>query len=161
MSDLSDEILDSEFVMRRFPAKLPWYDSQRGLMAEAFKPHRTSDGDGLSISRIASLEHPEFLTPMLLAESGLSKDGYFVAILSVKDLRQAGLQLERDPMPDNPGHALIVNMKSDNRESPKVAQWTQLMAVRFTKRVEGPFNSRTESKNVKWAEIAATLSCDK
>lgn len=139
MIDSPDEIIDSELVMRRLPAKPPWYDPLRGPVAEAFKPHRSSDSDGLSVSRMESEEHPEFLTPLKLAESGPSKDGYYVAILPVKGLREAGMKLEVDRVPGNPGHALIVNMRSDNRKSDEVAQWTQMMAERLTTRIEGPF----------------------
>ena len=144
MFDSPDEILDSEFVMRRLPAKMPWYDPLRGLMAEAFNPHKTSDEDGLSVSRMLTREHPEFLSPEALAETGLSRYGYFVAILSVKKLREAGLMIVRDPQPENPGHALIVNLRSDNRNSDEVAEWTQMLAERLTTEVQGPFVRSSE-----------------
>lgn len=70
MADSSDEILDSELVMRRVPVNASWYDPSRGLMAEAFKPHKTDDKDGLSISRVRSETNPEFLTPAMLAKAG-------------------------------------------------------------------------------------------
>ena len=139
MADSSDEILDSELIMRRVPVKASWYDPSRGLMAEAFKPHKTDDKDGLSISRMRSELHPEFLTPKSVAQTGRSTAGYFVASVSVRELRIAGMQIVADATQDDPGHALITSLRTSNRNSDEVAEWTQMLAERLTIRVEGPF----------------------
>jgi hypothetical protein len=139
MADSSDEILDSEFVMRRVPVNASWYDPFMGLIAEAFKPHKTDDKDGLSVSRMRSEKSPEFLTPAMLAQAGRSPAGYYFAIVSVRALRETGMEIVADPKPEDRGHCLIVCLRTDNRKSVEVAQWMQMLAERLTIRVEGPF----------------------
>ena len=146
MSDAPDEILDDEWIMRRIPANpdLLFYEPKSGLRSDAFKPHRTRDEDGLSVSRMRSDSHPGFLTPEIAAESGQSKAGYYFAIVLVQALREEGLEVVAAPTPEDPGHALIVSLRSNNRKTPEVAQWMQILAERLTIRVEGPFIKETQ-----------------
>ena len=147
MADSSDEILDSELVMRRVPAKVPWYDPVRGLMSDAFRPDKTRDEDGLSVSRMRSEANSDFLTPEMSAKSGQSKDGYYFAIVSVQSLREVGMEIVAKPRdPEDPGHALIVSLRSVNRKSDEVAEWTQLLAERLTIRVEGPYRKNLDTE---------------
>ncbi len=77
---------------------------------------------------------------MMAAQIGQSKAGYYLAIVSAKALREAGMEVVAAPIiPEDPGHALIVSLRSSNRNSNEVAEWTQILAERLTTKVEGPF----------------------
>jgi hypothetical protein len=147
MADSSDEIFDSEWIMRRVPANLDshLYDPVEGLMPDAFKPHRTRDADGLSVSRVRSDTHSEFLTPEIVAQAGQSKTGYYFAIVSVRALREAGMKIVADPTSEDPGHALITSLRSNNRKSVEADRWMQILARQLTTRVEGPFLKTVET----------------
>jgi hypothetical protein len=133
-------ISDDEILLRLIPRKLEYYDPHRptALSADAFKPHRANDVDGLSMSRAKNLEHPEFLTPEELATHGPSPHGYFVAELKAGDLRQNGIEIVPDPMAHNPGHVLLPRLNSANRKSDEVEEFMQRLKT-LTREVHGPF----------------------
>ena len=141
MDVLGPNVDDDEFILRRIPVSMGWFDPEvsEKPAPDAFRPHPQHDVDGLSVSRAPSPAHPDFLTPAQLASQGRSPSGYHVAVLSVRDLRRNGIQLVPAPLADDPGHALLPDVNSANRKSNRVAEWKQLLANKLTLRVEGPF----------------------
>ena len=141
MSAVMNPIDDDEFLLRRIPVKQKWFDPAVSLQpaAEAFGPHREHDANGLSLSRLQSHAHPEFLTIEQVAQRGPSKDGYYVAVLRVRDLRAHGIQISPDPIDGDPGHVLLPDLNSIDRKTDNVTSWKQILANRLTLRVDGPF----------------------
>ncbi|REK25883.1 MAG: hypothetical protein DWQ45_08040 [Planctomycetota bacterium] len=137
---------DDEFIYRRIPVSTGWYDPAAAEPASprAFQPHPENDPEGLSVSRAKSEEHPDF--PSLgEASLGPSRHGYFVAVLRVGDLRQRGIDVVADPLEENPGHALIPDLTSGNRNSAGTWELMSILADELTLRVEGPFHVADES----------------
>ena len=85
MADEPIPIEDDEILYRRIPVSKDWYDGKT-VYGEAFEP-RPDEHSGLSLFRakFRSLEE---------VAKGKAKKGYFVASLSVADLRRAGIVVE-------------------------------------------------------------------
>ena len=107
-ADSSTHVDDDEFVLRRIPIKLDWYDPDaKALKRLAFNPTKR-DVTGLSVTRAKSNRHREFLTPAEDAAIGRNPSGYYVAVLRVGDLRKCGIEVVSSPeLPQNPGHAVL------------------------------------------------------
>ena len=103
---------------------------------EAFRPHKVNDATGLSFQRARSDAHPEFMS-ISEAARGPSRSGYVVAILKVDSLLKSGIQVEPRPLEGNPGHAEVVQLNSQNRNSDEAAALMRLLAASVI-RVEDP-----------------------
>lgn len=102
----SDEIDDDEVLYRRVPAA----HCPVGLIAtEHFRPHKTRDVDGLSLTR-AKLETAEQLLARAL------KPGAAVFAVTARELRDIELTVVASPKPDEPGHCHIPEMCSARRD---------------------------------------------
>jgi hypothetical protein len=132
--DGTEPIADDELLYRRIPVSKGWYDNA-GVSPEAFDP-RKEELTGISVYRekYKSLEE---------AATGKSKKGYYVAVLRAIDLRSHGIQAVPRPHPDDPGHAELPDLRSDNRDSPD-AQERKLRLSQLCVRVEGPFVTSEE-----------------
>ncbi len=105
--DEQDPVDDSEFVYRRIPRA--YYDATLAIpvQREAFRPTE-NDTTGLSVFR-AQFAHP--LDTLATVDPAKAKD-YYVARLSVRDLRKLGLTVAPNPLADGPpGHAIIPELK--------------------------------------------------
>jgi hypothetical protein len=128
MQDGSEPVADDELLYRRIPVSKGWYDEE-GLSAEAFDP-RPDEGSGISIYRA------KYIT-LEKAAQGMSKKGYWVAVLRAGDLRQHGIRIEPRPEPDDPAHAELPDLTCHNRDSAEALERQQRL-VELCLRVDGP-----------------------
>ncbi len=137
---------NDEFVFRRIPIRPGWYNPVTGvLMRQAFNP-REDDAAGLSVTRAHSERQPDFLTPAQDAALGTNTSGYYVAVLRVGDLREAGVEVVASPdLPQNPGHAHLPQLAYDSRRSDESIGIMESLSETLTLRVEGPFSGSTEN----------------
>jgi len=143
---MSESIDDDEVLYRRIPASMNWYDPETDdLSADAFRPHRSLDTTGLSLTRAQSESHPEFLG-IEDAARGRSPHGYFVAILRAGDLREKGIEIVSCPEPDNLGHVELPQMNAGARNSDRVLEWKEQLAKYLTREVCGPFHDQSASE---------------
>jgi hypothetical protein len=101
--DERDPVDESEFVFRRIPRI--YYDANLTIpvQREAFRP-TDKDTTGLSVFRAQFAQPLDTLTGV---DPAKAKD-YYVARLSVRDLRKLDLTVTPDPLADGPpGHAII------------------------------------------------------
>jgi hypothetical protein len=136
--DEVDPIGDDEFLYRRIPASMNWYDEATGVLDEsAFDPHRLNDATGLSLARDRYKTVEE-------ASRGRPGKSYFVAVLRVGDLRANGIEvMPRPDTPDgfDPSHVELPQIRSDNRKTTEALNQQRLLAKTLCVRVEGPFNT--------------------
>ncbi len=134
-----DPIGHNELLLRRIPVASEWVDLTRipPLQSLAYRPHKKRDISGLSLSRMGSADHPEFLSIEDFAE-GPSSPGYYVAFLRVGDLRAEGIEIRLKPLKDNPGHVELPQLTAENRKTDKGLE-LQKKLTNLTIRVEGPF----------------------
>lgn len=125
-----DPIADEELLYRRIPVTMNWYVGGN-LSPEAFDP-RKDETTGISVSRAKYISVKQ-------AAQGMSKKGYFVAILNAGELRKNGVRVEPRPLPDDPGHAELPDLTCDNRGTPETQARKVLLATVLTRQVEGPF----------------------
>jgi hypothetical protein len=136
--DGNEPVADDEYLYRRIPVSKEWYD-ENGLSPEAFRPRRDEE-TGISVFRAKykSIED---------AAKGMSKHGYYVAVLRAGDLRNVGIQII--PQPNVPGgydpsHAELPDLTCHNLSEPaameRMGRLTDLAL-----RVEGPFLSSEQS----------------
>lgn len=130
MGDGTEPVGREEFLYRRIPASTGWY-SPSGLSPRAFAP-RPEDNTGLSLvrSKYVSLEE---------AALGSGKNGYYVAVLPVARLLDAGLNVVPRPLPDNPGHVELADLTYANRKSDASLALITALAQSLTTEVHGPF----------------------
>ncbi|MGL4552349.1 MAG: hypothetical protein ACRC33_14310 [Gemmataceae bacterium] len=114
MSGLTGEgpIGDDEVVYRRIPVSTRWYVPGQPAVPQAFRP-RNDDTTGLSLVRAEPFNTPE------QAGRGPSKQGYFVAALRVRDIRQYGMDVVSRPVPGINGHVEIPELTLTNRDEPE------------------------------------------
>ena len=119
-----------------------WYDpSLSEVNPQAFKPNRF-DIDGISVDRAHSERHPEFRR---IAEAAQGRqDEYYIAELRAGDLRKYGFILHANPLPQNPGHALITDLTYANRKDSESEKKMILLGRDLVLRVGGPFPSGSE-----------------
>lgn len=128
---------DDERIFRRIP--FHYYDVQNNEFDnEAFKP-RKDDITGISVDRARSQQHTEFKTIEEAARSPSQKKQYYVAVFSVLDLSEAGLDVVSEHSDDHPGHAVIPNLKYQDRNTTEAINWMQLLATELCLEVAGPF----------------------
>lgn len=133
---MSHEIIsDDEPIYRR--VSLDFCRDGR-LHNNTFKAHVSRDSDGISVSRGQSDLHPDFLTPKQLAANGPSKLGYYVAELSAAELIRNGIQIQFSPTEIDPGHCLLSQLRSDNRDEIESIEIRDLL-VRLNPLIHGPF----------------------
>ena len=136
MAELDDAepIGDEEFLYRRLPVSMDWYDPQGCpiLSPKAFRP-RDDDESGLSVVR----GHP--FNTVEDATRGPSKKGYYVAVLRAGDLRAHGITVAAKPMPGIAGHAEITSINAVNRDTEEGRAIIEMLAHQLCLRIEGPF----------------------
>jgi len=138
--DELDDLDDDETVYRRIPVRQSGYDpGQDEVKPEAFKPIKY-DTTGLSVSRSRSKKNPNFFT-VAEAARGTSSHGYYVASLSVGNLRSHGIKVVPKPLPENLGHAEIPNLTYENRKDEASQSLMVLIAHKLVDSVEGPFRT--------------------
>lgn len=133
--DGSEPVADDELLYRRIPVSKRWYD-ESGLSPEAFDP-RDEDKSGLSFYR------GKYKTIQEVAK-GLSKKGYFVAVLRAGELKEHGITIEPRPQAGDPGHAELPELTCDTRLTQE-AQERKLVLAKLCI-VEGPFSLTDESQ---------------
>ncbi len=129
------EISDDELLYRRIPVSKGWYGAH-GVSPEAFDPWK-DETTGISVyrARHKSIED---------AAKGLSKQGYYVAVLRAGDLRQHGMRVAVKPeTPGELAYAEIPDLTCHNRSTPE-AEERKVRLAQLCLRVEGPFPSETE-----------------
>lgn len=136
-----DNIGDDELLYRRISVKSEWYDPERNeIKPDAFKPwHR--DATGISFDRAKSEQHPDFRR-IEDAAQGRSALGYYVAVFQTAHLRRDGFTLIPDPdwENNNPGHALMTDIRYELRRDPQCeSKMLRLAHGGLCLRVEGPF----------------------
>jgi len=136
VDDGTEPIADEEVLYRRVPASTGWYSPETGLRPEAFAPHKTNDTTGLSISRAKYKSAKE-------AARGQPGKSYFVVAMRAADLRGQGILIEPKPLPDDPGHAELPELNSDNRKLGSTLE-RQRILVTLAVQIEGPFTSAEE-----------------
>jgi hypothetical protein len=136
--DGTEPIGDDELLYRRIPAAQGWFDPlvSPKPVPEAFRPRR-DDLTGLSLLRGEPYNTAE------QASRGLSKGGYYVAVLRAADLKKHGIEVVPRPIEEMPGHAEIVNLTAANRDSEEATILMVLLARDLCLRVEGPFHKPT------------------
>jgi len=134
-NDGTEPVADDELPYRRIPVSMPWYSQEQGLSPEAFGPRpessREPDLTGISVSRAKYKTVEE-------AARGMGKKGYYVAVLRAGDLRKNGIAVEPRPRPDDPAHAELPDLRTDNRLDPETLE-RELRLTTLCLRIEGPF----------------------
>jgi hypothetical protein len=126
-----DFVEDDEIIFRRIPKSMPWYTPETNACSpEAFNP-RDDDVAGISVFRAKHKTVEE-------AAQGLSKHGYYVAKLNAGMLRAAGIEIRVDD-PDDPGHAILPDIRADTRDSNAVLVFKEKLATKLILDVVGPF----------------------
>ncbi len=118
-----DSIADDEVLYRRVP--LAHFPTGR-IAAEHFKPHKTRDQDGLSLTR-AKWESAEQLL------SRTDKPGSGVFAVTARELRAIDLTIVPSPRPDEPGHCHIPEFCSSRRDEDFVLLRRHLLVELFTR----------------------------
>lgn len=131
MPDGAEPIADDELLYRRIPVSKRWYDVH-GVSPEAFDP-RPDEMTGISVYRSKYKRIED-------AAKGLSKQGYYVAVLRAGDLRGHGIEAAPRPEADDPGHAELPGLTCHNRLSPE-ADERKLRLTQLCLRIEGPFHT--------------------
>lgn len=127
---------DDEFLYRRIPVSMQWYENGT-LLPEAYAP-RKDEETGISLVRASHKSISE-------AARGPGKKGYYVAMLSVRDVREIALSVKF--VPETPSgydvsHVQIPELNAGNRRSDICLEFQRKLASLSMKRsVEGPFVS--------------------
>ncbi len=131
-----DQVDDEDLLYRRVALTKPFYDpDHRMLTADAFKPDKNRDIDGLSMSRARSNEHPDFRTIEQISR-GPSMNGYVVVELRAGDIRAAGMRVIANRLDDDPGHVLLPDLNSRNYKSVEVAEWKQRLRTLVRRQID-------------------------
>lgn len=126
-----DPITDDEILYRRIPVSMKWYSTEQGLSPRAFEP-RDDDVTGISVSR-SKYKSPEE------AGQGLSKSGYFVCELPVKELIKSNVRFAPKPEPGDPGHAELPDLNVGSRDTVDAINIIQLLSIIGARKVHGPY----------------------
>lgn len=126
-------LADDELVYRRIPVSMGWCDGKT-ISPEAFAP-RKDEVSGISVIR-ANLRSAE------AAAQGKSKQGYWIAVLRVGDLRAHGMEVVAKP--DTPAgfdlaHAEIPELNNQSHGTDLALQRTVLLARKLCTEILGPF----------------------
>jgi hypothetical protein len=114
MLDGSEPIDADELIYRRVMATSGYFDPHRkpSLSDKAFKPLRR-DEDGISVTRAKYVDGPQ-----AAAEAGYEGKDYYVIEMRAGDLQAIGLDILPNPLPGNPGHAVLPRLKIADEKSP-------------------------------------------
>lgn len=128
-----DPISDDELLLRRIPASQNWVsDDRKSVDPLAFRPTER-DTSGLSIGRA------KYETPAEEAAKGAQNKQFFVAVLSVSRIRDAGIQVVPKSLPSDPGHSEIPELTFANRRSDRARELVQRLCACVLE-IHGPFN---------------------
>jgi len=131
MADGTEPIEDNELLYRRIPSVYFNRENDPHPSPMAFRP-RKYDKTGLSFYR------EKHSSPAEVASSGAG-ERYYVAVLRAGDLRAHGIEVVPMPVPGNPGHAELPDLRYENRKEKTQEGWQRLLAEKLCLRVEGPF----------------------
>jgi hypothetical protein len=109
-----DRVDDDEFVLRRIPPGTTWQAPGPRITSRNFELRRDSDETGVSVSR-RKITSPEALLLLIPSDIVLRMGPvteWRVAHANVGEIRKLGFNVEPDPLPDDPGHALIASASS-------------------------------------------------
>lgn len=139
-----DPVADDEIIYRRIPESKGWYDAKiNEVSADAFGPNREYDVEGISVSRAKLTTLENAATPPT-PRPGKS---FFVAFLNAGELRNCGIQIEPDPLPNDPSHAILPQLTTGNRKSTETLERQAVLAT-LCRRVEGPFKDTRSAGTV-------------
>ena len=142
MSELDGNkpLSDDEFLYRRVPE---WQDLWDGkvLGRQAFGPSSVDDS-GISLTR-----SEPYSTPEEEASRGEIGKEYFVAVLKVKKLRAAGIEINLKPVPGNPGHVELPEIRRSNKRTAAAKNLRIKLARELTLEVKGPFKGETPPRD--------------
>jgi hypothetical protein len=132
-SDGTEPIKDDEILYRRIPVSQKWFDptADPRLSPQAFHPIK-QDTTGLSLSRAKYKTVEE-------AAEGPSAQGYYVAGVKAGELRERGIAVIPDPLPDDPGHCELPGLTYSNRHCDQSEELKVQLAHELTWWVAGPF----------------------
>jgi len=100
-------ILDDEWILRHIPGGTHFQNPpDKPITSENFKLRHAEAG--LSVSR-----YPPTSPFQLVTRVGSIEKGSKVAACKASDLRNLGLELRPDPLPDDEGHSLVVPASSN------------------------------------------------
>ncbi len=134
MENLTDPIAADELLYRRVPVSTNWYDPDSDVLEpQAFDPHRKNDVTGISISR---KKHKSLIE----AARGQPGKSYYVAVICAGDLQAKKIKVVPRQQPNDPGHAELPDLNSENRKSDEALELKRVL-VELTRSVEGPFAS--------------------
>lgn len=126
-------VADDELLYRRVPASQNWVDPDAKTVDPlAFRP-RESDSTGLSLGR-AMYEAPE-----QEAARGAKGRQFYIAVLSARQMRAAGIQIAPRPVADHLGHAEVPELTFENRRTDRSRELVQLLRECVVA-IEGPFD---------------------
>jgi hypothetical protein len=143
-------IAAKELLMRRVPAGKTFFlpdrprESPMGPTWLAFKPTE-QDTAGISLSRMWSEEHSDFLTIESFAARACSgkptEKHFYVAVLSAGQLMATPLHLELkpDPIDGDPGHIIVPQLHT-NLDKQTRRSLALTIAREYCRRLVGPFN---------------------
>ncbi len=100
-----DQLQDDEIVLRHIPGGTTWQAPGPRVTSKNFEL-RPGEA-GISVSRAAITAPDQFM-----ALRGNPATGSRIASAPVAGIRGLGLEVIPDPIPDDPGHALIVSATS-------------------------------------------------
>ena len=128
--DGNEEVANEELLYRRIPKT---YYGVEGVSTDAFRP-RDNDTTGLSFSRdkyksakeaAKSVERPE--------------NKYYVAKYRAGDLRKAGMTISPRPLPDDPGHCELTDIRVATKKDSRTLDLKGRLAEELLLEVLGPF----------------------
>ena len=119
MTSGSDPIQEEEILYRRIPFNQNFFDfDRRCCTPQAFSPHKDRDQDGLSVYR------DKYKLPKDAATNSAGKHGLLATFLA-KKLMDLGIDIRPAPLQDDPGHALLPGLNSNDRKNVRVIQWIE------------------------------------
>jgi len=139
-ADGSEPIADDEFVYRRVPASVGFYNpiSDRPVQWITFKPNER-DVSGISVWRSKHVSPED--AARTHARPGKA---YYVIRLKTRDLRRLGAEIAATPDEGGTGHASITNLSWSRYEGPeknRVRELAQRIAtLAGQEQVLGPFD---------------------
>lgn len=133
--DKGEEIDDDELLLRRIPAAQNWVSiDTKSVDPLAFRP-RESDVSGLSFGRA------KYDSPSQEAAKGARGRRFFVALLSVKLVREKGMTIVPKPFTGDLGHAEISDLTFANRRSDLARELVQCLRDCVVD-IQGPFDGQ-------------------
>ena len=130
--DGTEPIEDDERLFRRVPVNPRYFDPAVDPRPTplAFRP-RNEDATGLSLSRA------KYKTMEEVAANPRGSS-YYVAVLIAGELRARGIRVEPNPVPGDPGHAELPDLRYDNRSTDQAEEWQVSLATELSE-MRGPF----------------------